>query len=126
MTASLAAGHPVTLERVRSIADGLLCVRPGDLTFAHTQGLVDAVVTVDDTAIAEAVLWLFQATKLVVEPSGAATVAAIRTGAILGAEDRAAGSAGPVVALVSGGNVAPDTVAEIAKRAPPAAGGATT
>jgi threonine dehydratase len=95
MTRSIGAGHPVTLERAVSIADGLLTLRPGDLTFAHVRELVDDVVTVDDEAIASAVRWLFTEAKLVAEPSGAAAVAAA-----LRAREEA-----NVVAVVSGGNV---------------------
>jgi threonine dehydratase len=96
MSASLAAQHPVTLERASSIADGLLTLRPGDLTFAHVRAFVDEVVTVDDEAMIAAVRWLFHEAHLVAEPSGAAAVAAaLRTGG--------SGS----VAVVSGGNVDP-------------------
>ncbi|MCY4074968.1 MAG: threonine/serine dehydratase, partial [Acidobacteria bacterium] len=76
MARSLAAGAPVTLDRAESIADGLLPVRPGDLTFAHAAALVDEIVTVDDAAIAAAVRWLAARAKIVAEPSGAASVAA--------------------------------------------------
>jgi threonine dehydratase len=103
MTASLEAGQPVTLEKVSSLADGLLPVRPGDLTFAHMQRFVDEIVTVDDRSIAEAVVWLYRRAKLVVEPSGAASVAAVR--------QMGAGVARPVVAILSGGNMAPETLA---------------
>ena len=104
MTASRAAGQPVTLDRTASIADGLLPLRPGDITFAHVQALVDDVVTVEEAEIAGAVSWLFSTWKMVAEPSGAVTVAAILK---LGA------SAPPrSVAVVSGGNVDP---AEYAK-----------
>ena len=48
MTASLAAGHPVTVPITMGIADGLLAVRPGELTFPHVQAFVDRVVTIDD------------------------------------------------------------------------------
>ena len=48
-------------------------VRPGDLTFAHVRQFVDAVVTVDDAQIVDAVLWIFENAKIVAEPSGAAT-----------------------------------------------------
>jgi threonine dehydratase len=48
MTASLAAGRPVTLDRTETIADGLMPVRPGDLTFEHVRAFVDEVVTVSD------------------------------------------------------------------------------
>lgn len=105
MSASLAAGHPVTLEKTGSIADGLMAVRPGDLTFAHVQRFVDAVVTVTDAQIAAAAAWLFFEAKQVVEPSGAATTAAVMNGLIT--------TPGPVVAIVSGGNVSPQTLCEL-------------
>jgi threonine dehydratase len=101
MKASVDAGHAVTLPKTHSIADGLMPVRPGDLTFAHVQAYVDAVITVDDDAIVEAVRWLFLDVKVVAEPSGAATVAAIRSGAL----DRSVPVKGPVVAIISGGNI---------------------
>jgi threonine dehydratase len=103
MTASLAAGHPVTIPITPGIADGLLAVRPGDVTFPHVQAFVDRVVTFDDRAIIAAVQWLFGAAKLVAEPSGAITVAAALA-------DRAAGRLDPrrpAVAVISGGNVEP-------------------
>jgi threonine dehydratase len=100
MKASLEAGHPVTLERTHSVADGLMPVRPGDLTFAHVRRFADAVLTVDDEAIVDAVIWLFEKAKIVAEPSGAATVAA----ALGGLADPFAGG-GPIVAIVSGGNI---------------------
>lgn len=100
MKASLDAGRPVTLDRTHSIADGLMPVRPGDLTFAHVQRFVDDMLTVDDDAIVNAVLWVFEKAKIVAEPSGAVTVAA----ALSGAADAHA-SGGPIVAIVSGGNI---------------------
>ena len=77
MTASRAAGRPVTLERTASIADGLLTLRPGDVTFAHVQAFVDEVVTVPEESIAPAIAWLFREARVVAEPSGAVTTAAI-------------------------------------------------
>ena len=114
MTASLAAGHPVTLESVGSVADGLLPVRPGHLTFAHVQRFVDQVVTVQDEAIERAVAWLFRHAKLVVEPSGAAGVAALLDKA--DADDEAAVGE-KTVAVLSGGNIALTTLAEVIERA---------
>lgn len=99
MTASLKDGHPVTLTRSVSIADGLLPVRPGDLTFAHVHALVDAVVTIEDDDMAAAVRWLFHEAKLVAEPSGAAAFAALR----IARENRPAGGAS--IAVISGGNI---------------------
>jgi threonine dehydratase len=97
MKTSVDAGHPVQLPSTASIADGLLTLKPGDLTFAHVQRFVDRIVTVDDRAIADAVMWLLLKAKVVAEPSGAATVAA--------ALDPAAAFTPPVVAIISGGNL---------------------
>ncbi|MCY4661660.1 MAG: threonine/serine dehydratase [Acidobacteria bacterium] len=132
MARSVQAGAPVTLDRAESIADGLLPVRPGDLTFAHAAALVDEIVTVDDAAIAAAVRWLAERAKLVAEPSGAASVAAALRGAtalhgadgglhgadggLHGADALSAGesatASGPTVAVVSGGNIAPAALAD--------------
>ena len=104
MTKSLEAGQPATLPSSASIADGLMNLRPGDITFAHIRKFVDEVVTVPEDAIASAVGWLFRHARLVVEPSGAVTTAAVRLG--LGHPQ------GKVVAIVSGGNVAPEAFAQ--------------
>jgi threonine dehydratase len=96
MSASLAAQHPVTLERATSVADGLLTLRPGDLTFAHVRAFVDEVVTVDDDEMIAAVRWIFHEARLVAEPSGAAATAAALRAGVHGS-----------VAVVSGGNVDP-------------------
>jgi len=108
MVASIAAGTPVTLDSVSSVADGLLPVCPGDLTFAHVAALVDDIVTVDDGAIMQAVRWLAARAKLVVEPSGAVTVAAT-----LFASDVDRTVDGNTVAVVSGGNVSLESLARI-------------
>lgn len=99
MAASLRAGAPVTLDRVASIADGLLPVRPGDLTFAHVRAYVDELVTVDDEAIERAVAWLARRAHLVVEPSGAASLAAVQAGAVRPPDW------GVTVVVLSGGNL---------------------
>ena len=113
MTASLSAGRPVTLGAVSSVADGLLPVRPGRLTFAHTRAFVDAVVTVNDDAIERALAWLFRYAKLVVEPSGAASVAAALATSVA---DSGADVDEPIVAVVSGGNIAESKLSEILER----------
>jgi threonine dehydratase len=109
MKASVEAGHPVTLEKTETIADGLMPVRPGDLTFAHVREFVDDIVTVTDLQILDAVLWLFSNAKIVAEPSGAASVAAALT-----AKPR---MAAPIVAIVSGGNIGLDRLEELRTRA---------
>jgi threonine dehydratase len=116
MKKSLEAGKPVTLERTASIADGLLTIRPGDLTFEHVRAFVDEVVTVADDDMIRAIAWLYRHARLVVEPSGAVTTAAIMLG--LGGIDP---SRGPVVAIVSGGNVEPEKYAQYITRVEPAA-----
>ena len=100
MTASRAAGHPVRLEKTASIADGLLTLQPGTLTFAHIQAFVDEIVTVEEEEIAGAVRWLFKDAQIVAEPSGAASVAAV----LKAGTSIAAGT----VAVISGGNVSPE------------------
>lgn len=109
MKASLDAGHVVTLPRTETIADGLMPVRAGDLTFALAQRFIDTVVTVEDAQIAGAVLWAFTRAKVVAEPSGAASIAAVLNGLI--------DEAGPVVAIVSGGNISVEKLAELSASA---------
>lgn len=107
MSQSLAAGMPVTLSSVGSIADGLMAVRPGVLNFLHVQTFVDEVVTVRDAEIVEAARLLWDMGRIAVEPSGATSVA--------GALPRLADWAreGPVVAVLSGGNVSLTALAEL-------------
>lgn len=107
MAAALAAGGPVTLDSTASIADGLLPVRSGDLTWRHFSELADGVVTVEDDAIRDAARFLLHRQRLVVEFSGAATVAALRSGAVDVDGCR-------VVAVLSGGNLDPALLAELA------------
>jgi threonine dehydratase len=93
--AALLAGGPVRLERTHSIADGLLPLSVGTVTFKHLVGRADGV-TVSDSAIAEATLWLRRVQGVMAEPSGGATTAAARSGALR--------PDGPTVLVVSGGN----------------------
>lgn len=106
MHQSLIAGQPVTIEARATIADGLMPVRPGELTFEHTQNFVDEIVRVDDDDIANAARLLVLKSKLVVEFSGAATVAALISG-VYKPEGR------KTVAVLSGGNMDPARLAEI-------------
>ncbi|RXZ70985.1 threonine ammonia-lyase [Agromyces albus] len=97
--ASLAAGSPQQVPIVPTIADGIAVYRPGELNFEIIREAVDEVVTVSEDDIARALLVLLERAKLVVEPAGAVSVAALMTGAVK--------SDGPVVALLSGGNIDP-------------------
>jgi threonine dehydratase len=99
VTAALAAGHPVVLERLSTMADGISVRSTSELALAHIQAHVHEVVTVDEEEISQAMLLLVERTKAVVEPSGAVALAAVLAGRIAGT--------GPVVAVLSGGNVDP-------------------
>ncbi len=99
MTRSLEAGQPVRLPGARSVADGLAAPMSGQVTLAHVQRLVEQVVRVSDDDILEALALALPRTKLLLEPSAAAPMAALMTGAL----DLAAGTR--VVSIASGGNV---------------------
>lgn len=99
---SLEAGRPTRLEHTASIADGLITLTVGDIPFAHLERhreRLAGVVLVDDDSLREAVHFLWRDCHLTVEPSGAATTAAVRSGALQ--------PISPAVLVVSGGNVDP-------------------
>ncbi|WP_031083552.1 threonine ammonia-lyase [Streptomyces sp. NRRL WC-3549] len=96
---SLAAGHPVSLDSVQTMADGIKVGRPGDIPFGLVRELVDEVRTVTEDELSSALLLCLERAKMVVEPAGASPVAALLSDP---------GSfRGPVVAVLSGGNVDP-------------------
>ncbi len=101
---SIEAGEVVTLDATGSIADGLIPVKPGPLTFAHVRDLVDELVLVSDDSIRLAASRLLLRGKLLVEYSGAATVAAVLNGAA---------ASGRTAAIISGGNIDPDRIPEL-------------
>jgi threonine dehydratase len=94
---SLAAGHPIRLESMATMADGIAVGRPGDAPFAIVQQHVDDVVTVTEEQISRAVLLLLERAKLVVEPAGAAAAAAVLA--------NPTSFEPPVAVVLSGGNV---------------------
>jgi threo-3-hydroxy-L-aspartate ammonia-lyase len=94
---SLAAGERIALEVPRTIADGLQATVPGELTFEVNRRLVDEIVTVTDAELVAAMRFAFDRLKLVLEPSGAAAIAALLAGKVE--------AAGRVGAILSGGNV---------------------
>jgi threonine dehydratase len=99
---SLDAGKPVRLDRTASLADGLITLTVGDIPFAHLtqqRERLAGVVLVADDSLREAVHFLWRQCRLAVEPSGAATTAALRAGALT--------PMSPTVLVVSGGNVDP-------------------
>ena len=99
LTAALAAGRAVALDRMSTMADGIAVRAVSELTLAHARAYVDGVVTVDEEEISQAMLLLVERAKAVVEPSGATALAAILAGRIPGK--------GPAVAVCSGGNIDP-------------------
>ncbi|MEZ4416260.1 MAG: threonine/serine dehydratase [Gemmatimonadota bacterium] len=106
LRAALDAGEPVTLPRIDTIADGLAPVRAGDLTFRHIRALYDDVVLVEDHEIRAAASVLLTRVKLVVEFSGAAGVAALRSGRLPLAGRR-------VAVVLSGGNLDPSLLSQL-------------
>jgi threonine dehydratase len=105
------AGRPVRLEKTSGITDGLLAIEVGRLPFAHHRRYVDEVVQVEDSAIPAAMRLLLDRMKLVAEPSGAITLAALMAGLVRPTEGR------PVVAVLSGGNIEWDGLQELLGRA---------
>ncbi|MBY8861519.1 threonine ammonia-lyase [Nocardia sp. CA2R105] len=100
--ASLAAGAPVALDGMSTMADGIAVGRPGDVPFAHVADRVSRILTVDEDAISRAMLLCMERAKLIVEPAGAAAVAAMMT-----YPPAELDITGPVCAILSGGNVDP-------------------
>lgn len=105
LTAARGAGEPVTLASTGSIADGLMSIRIGTIPFAHHEAFMDDVVTVDDAAIVHAMRDLLDRAKVVAEPSGAITVAALQEGRV--------SVSGATVAVLSGGNIEWPGLAEL-------------
>jgi threonine dehydratase len=111
---SLAAGHPVQLASMTTMADGIAVGLPGDVPFGLVQGLVDEIRTVDDAVIARALVLALERAKLVVEPAGAAAIAAIL--------DDPTAFEPPVVCVVSGGNIDPMLLMRVVRHGLAAAG----
>ncbi len=110
---SLAADRRIAIEVPRTIADALQVTMPGELTFAINRRVLDGIVTVSDTELVEGMRFGFERLKLVLEPGGAAGLAALLAGRI----SVAAGSRVGVV--LSGGNVDPARFCELVASDPP-------
>ncbi|RJQ71594.1 threonine ammonia-lyase [Pseudonocardiaceae bacterium YIM PH 21723] len=98
---SLAAGKVQRLAKVHTMADGIAVAKPGELTFEYVRDLVDEVVTVSEEAISRALLMCLERTKLIVEPAGVTGLAAVLE------HPKSFSGHGPIVAVLSGGNVDP-------------------
>ena len=107
---SVATPRPVTFQAPATIADGIAIKRPGEITLPLVQRWVDELVVVDEDEVAEAMVWLLERSKLVVEGGGAVGVAALLGGRLTPA------AAGSTVIVLSGGNVDAGLLAAIAQR----------
>ena len=102
---SLRAGHRVSIPEPDTIADGLRARQPGERTFAVNSRLLDDIVTVTEEAIVEAMRFCFTRLKLVVEPSGAVSLAALLSSV--------SAATGRTAVVLSGGNITPEDFASV-------------
>ncbi|HEX4473402.1 MAG TPA: pyridoxal-phosphate dependent enzyme [Nocardioides sp.] len=112
--ASLAAGHPVALASMSTMADGIAVGLPGEVTFTAVRDLVDEILTVSEASLSRAVLATLERAKMVVEPAGAAAVAAIL--------DDPTRFGTPTVGVLSGGNIDPLLLGKVIQHGMAAAG----
>ena len=112
---SLKAHRPVPLDRMATMADGIAVGCPGDVPFEMVEQLVDGIDTVTEAGLSRALLFLLERAKLVVEPAGAAAVARLL-------DPLASRLEGPVVAILSGGNIDPLLMLRIIRHGMAAAG----
>jgi threonine dehydratase len=112
--ASLRAGHPVPLESMSTMADGIAVGLPGEVTFAAVRDAVDEIITVTEASLSRAVLATLERAKMVVEPAGAAAVAAIL--------DEPGRFSSPTVGVLSGGNIDPLLLGKVIQHGMAAAG----
>jgi threonine dehydratase len=111
---SLEAGTPTPITGMATMADGIAVGCPGQVPFAGIQRYVDEVITVSEESMSTALLQLLERAKMVVEPAGAAAVAALL--------DRPATFAGPVLPVLSGGNIDPLLLMRVIRHGMAAAG----
>jgi threonine dehydratase len=111
---SLSVGRPVALKSMTTMADGIAVGCPGEVPFAAIRKYVDEVVTVSEESLSRALLMLLERAKLVVEPAGAAAVAAML--------DTPHAFDTPAVAVLSGGNVDPLLLMKVIRHGLAAAG----
>jgi threonine dehydratase len=111
---SLAAGHPVSVKAEPTMADGIAVSRPGDIPFAILSGLADRVVTVSEESLSRGLLLCLERAKQVVEPAGAAGVAALL--------EHPRDFTPPVVVVLSGGNIDPLLLSKLLRHGLAAAG----
>ncbi len=111
---SLRSGRPVGLPEMKTMADGIAVGMPGDVTFALVRDHVDEIITVSEESLSRALLALVERAKVVVEPAGAAAVAALL--------DDPDAFETPAVAVLSGGNIDPLLLGKVIRHGMAAAG----
>jgi len=111
---SLAAGHPVRIASAGTMADGIAVSQPGDIGYEIISRLVDRVVSVSEETLSRALLLCLERSKQLVEPAGAAGVAALL--------EHPEAFEPPVVAVLSGGNIDPLLLAKVLRHGLSAAG----
>ncbi len=114
LPASLAAGHPVRIEPGSTMADGIAVSKPGEICYAIMAEQGTRVVTVSEETLSRALLLCLERAKQLVEPAGAAAVAALL--------DHPEAAEPPVVAVLSGGNIDPLLLAKVLRHGLSAAG----
>ena len=107
--ASVEAHEPIAVAEARTIADGIAVKRPGELTLKLISQWVDEIVLVSEDGVAEAMVFLLERAKLVVEGAGAVGVAAVLA-------NRVPAGDGTTAIVLSGGNVGAGLLAEVARR----------
>ncbi|MFD9690332.1 threonine ammonia-lyase [Kitasatospora sp. NPDC059088] len=112
--AAAAAAYPPSLEQFATMADGIMVGRPGDIPFEVVNTLADGIRTVSEDALSRALLLGLERLKLVVEPAGAAPIAALL--------EQPDSFEGPVVAVLSGGNIDPQLMQRVLRHGLAAAG----
>ncbi|TWD73411.1 threonine dehydratase [Kribbella amoyensis] len=112
--ASLAAGEPVALDKMATMADGIAVGLPGKVPFEVIREHVDEIVTVDEDSLSKALLLVLERAKLMVEPAGAAGVAAVL--------DDPLRFEPPVVVVLTGGNIDPLLLLRVLRHGLAAAG----
>ncbi len=111
---SLRQGAPVALSSMKTMADGIAVGLPGEITFAAVRDHCDEIITVSEDAMSRALLALVERAKMIVEPAGAAAVAAML--------DRPSAYRTPAVAVLSGGNIDPILLGKVIQHGMAAAG----
>jgi threonine dehydratase len=114
LPASIAAGHPVRVETSPTMADGICVSHVGELTFPILSELAEAILTVSEDALSRALLLCLERAKQLVEPAGAAGLAAML--------EHPHAFEPPVVAVLSGGNIDPLLLAKVLRHGLSAAG----